>query len=119
MYDKLVAKVNSIDSSGLLLRTKYDIDKTELEDEILIAHSLHSEFVLKANYIIDKSRLEKKIPDSSQLVKNTDYMLKLLILISLVKKTDYDIKITEIEKKLTDHNLDKYTIALEFNKLTS
>ena len=46
-------------------------------------------------------------------------MLKLLILISLVKKTDYDINITEIEKKLTDHNLDKYTIALEFNKLTS
>ena len=46
-------------------------------------------------------------------------MLKLLILISLVKKTDYDIKITETEKKLTDHNLDKYTIALEFNKLTS
>ena len=27
---------------------------------------------------------------------------------SLVKKTNYDTKITEIEKKLTDHNHDKY-----------
>ena len=27
---------------------------------------------------------------------------------SLVKKTDYDTKITEIEKKITDHNQDKY-----------
>ena len=44
MYDKLVAKVNSIDSSGLVLRTKYDIEKTEIKNEILIAHSLHSEF---------------------------------------------------------------------------
>ena len=51
---KLVAKASSIDSSGLVLRTKYDTDKTELENKIIIAHSLHSEFVLKANYIIDK-----------------------------------------------------------------
>ena len=27
---------------------------------------------------------------------------------SLVKKTDYDVKITEIEKEVTDHNHDKY-----------
>ena len=27
---------------------------------------------------------------------------------SLVKKTDYSTKLTEIEKKLTDHNNDKY-----------
>ena len=44
VYDKLVAKVNSIDSSGLVLRTKYDIEKTEIKNEILTAHSLHSEF---------------------------------------------------------------------------
>ena len=42
VYDKLVAKVNSIDTSGFLLKTKYDSDKRELE---------------------------KKIPDTSGLVK--------------------------------------------------
>ena len=38
---------------------------------------------------------------------------------SLVKKTDYNTNITEIEKKLTDHNHDKYIITLEFNTLTA
>ena len=28
-YDKLVAKVNSIDASGFVLKTKYDTDKSE------------------------------------------------------------------------------------------
>ena len=31
VYDKLVAKVNNIDISGFVLRTKYDADKTEFE----------------------------------------------------------------------------------------
>ena len=38
---------------------------------------------------------------------------------SLVKKTDYDTKINEIEKKITDHNHDKYITTPEFNKLTA
>ena len=37
---------------------------------------------------------------------------------SLVKKTDYNIKINEIEKKSTDHNHDKYITTSEFNKFT-
>ena len=40
--------------------------------------------------------------------------------ISLVKKTtDYNTKIREIEKKLTDHNHDKYITIPEFNKFTA
>ena len=46
---------------------------------------------------------ENKIPDVS----------------SLVKKTDYNTKIREIEKKFTDHNHDKYITTPEFNKLTA
>ena len=38
---------------------------------------------------------------------------------SLVKKIDYDTKITEIEKKLTDHNYDKYMTTPEFNTLAA
>ena len=38
---------------------------------------------------------------------------------SLVKKTDYNTKITEIEKKLTAHNHDKYITTPEFNNLTA
>ena len=38
---------------------------------------------------------------------------------SLVKKTDYDPKISDIEKKVTDHDHDKYITTSEFNKLTA
>ena len=33
------------------------------------------------------------------------------------KKTDYDTKVNEIEKKITDHSHDKYITTPEFNKL--
>ena len=38
---------------------------------------------------------------------------------NLVKKTDYDTKVTEIEKKLTDHNHDKYIDTSRFNTLAT
>ena len=38
---------------------------------------------------------------------------------NLVKKRYYDTKITEIEKKLTDHNHHKYIITPEFNALAA
>ena len=50
IYDKLVAKVNSIDISGFALKTKYGTDKSEIES---------------------------KIPHTSRLVKNTDYNAKI------------------------------------------
>ena len=46
VYDKLVAKLNNIDTSGFVLKTKYDTDKSELEN---------------------------KIPDTSGLVKNRSW----------------------------------------------
>ena len=36
VYDKLVAKVSNIDSSDLVLKTKYNADKKELEKKLLI-----------------------------------------------------------------------------------
>ena len=45
--------------------------------------------------------VENKIPDVS----------------GLVTKTDYNTKINEIEKKITDHNHEKYIITPEFNNL--
>ena len=53
VYKKLLAKANAIDTSDIVLKTKYDTDKSELEN---------------------------KIPDTS----------------GLIKKTDYDAKITDI-----------------------
>ena len=58
VFDKLAEKVNNIDTNRFVLKTKNDTDKAELEN---------------AN------------PDTS----------------GLVKKTDYNAKITEIEDKIT------------------
>ena len=34
VYDKLAAKVNNIDTSPFILKTKYQTDKTELEKKV-------------------------------------------------------------------------------------
>ena len=38
---------------------------------------------------------------------------------SLLKRTEYNTKINEIEKKISDHSHDKYVASPEFNKLTA
>ena len=48
VYDKLIAKVNNIDTSDFVLKTKYDTDKTELENKIPNV----TDFVKKAKFLI-------------------------------------------------------------------
>ena len=45
--------------------------------------------------------------------------IKYLVLIIQSKKTDHNTTITETEKKIIDHNHDKYITPPEFNELTS
>ena len=40
VYNKLVAKVDNIDSSDFVLKTNYNTDKTELENKITDASGL-------------------------------------------------------------------------------
>ena len=66
--------------------------------------------------------IEDKIPDITNLATKTALNaveIKIPSVNNLVKKTDYNAKIEEIEKKITDHNHDKYITTPEFNKLTS
>ena len=51
-HNKLVTKVDNIDTTGFVFKTKYDTDKSDLEKKI--------------------SDAEKKIPDASAFVKKTD-----------------------------------------------
>ena len=107
VYDKLVAKVNSIDTSGLVLKTKYDTDKSEFENKICDTRG----HVRKTDYNTKISDIEGKIPDISNLATKTALTAvenKIPYVSNLVKKTDYNTKVTEIENKLNDHNHDKY-----------
>ena len=116
VYDKLVAKVNNIDTSDFVLKTKYDTDKTELEKKIPDTSGL----VKKTNYNTKITELENKMPDVSTVATKTVLTTvenKIPDVSGLVKRTDYDTKITDIENKLTNHNHDKCIDTQEFNKL--
>ena len=67
VYDKLVAKVNSIDTSGFVLKTKYDTDKSELENKIPDTSGL----VKKTDYNTKITEIEGKIPDVTNLATKT------------------------------------------------
>ena len=118
VYDKLVAKVNNIDTSGFVLKTKYDTDKSELENKIPDT----SDLVKNTDYNTKIAELEGKIPNVTNLVTKTALTTvknKIPSVINLVKKTDYDTKVTETENKLNNHNLDKCIDTPEFNKLAA
>ena len=63
VYDKLVAKVNHIDTNGFVLKTKDQTDKTELENKIPNV----TDFVKEAKL----TELENKITDISNLATKT------------------------------------------------
>ena len=124
-YDKLVTKVANIDTTGFVLKTKYDTDKSGLEKKI--------------------SDVDKKIPDTSGLVKKTDFSSKITEIenkipcisglalnyaltavenkipnvSNLVKKKYYNSKISEIENEVNNHNFGKYITTPEFNNLAA
>ena len=112
VYDKLAGKVNNITTSAFVLKTKYQKDKIALEKKIPDV----TDFVKKAKL----TDLESKIPDVNSLATKTASTAvenKIPDVTSLVKKTNYDTQISELEKKLTDHNHDKYITTPEFNAL--
>ena len=46
-------------------------------------------------------------------------LLRLLILVIQLKKTDYNAKIGEVEKKIFDHDHYRYIATQEFTNLTT
>ena len=61
VYDKLVTKVNNIDTSDFVLKITYNTDKTELEKKI----PNMTDFVKE----VKLTELENKIPAISNLAK--------------------------------------------------
>ena len=118
MYDKLVAKVDNIDTSGLVKKTDYNTKITEIEDKIPDSSS----FVKKTDCNTKITEIEGKIPGISGLATKTALTTvenKIPSITGLVKKTDYNTKITDIENKLNNHNHDKYVATSKFNTLAA
>ena len=94
VYDKLVAKVNNIDTSDFVLKTKYQTDKTELEKKIPDV----------TNFVKKKlTELENKIPDVSSLATKTALTAvenKIPSVSSLVKKQTITQKLVSLKSNL-------------------
>ena len=68
------------------------------------------------------TEIENKIPSITGLAFNSGLYVvenKIPDVSSLVKKADYDTKISDIEKKITDHDHNKYITTPEFNTLAA
>ena len=107
-YNKLVTKIDNIDTTNFVKKPKYERNGSDFEDKI--------------------SKIDKKIPDVSSLVKKTDFNSKICEVVgqipsisglatnsgltavenkipnvsSLIKKTKFNTKFTEIDSKIPD-----------------
>ena len=137
MYDKLVAKVNNIDTSDYVLKTNFNTKFTGLENKIPNT----SDLIKKTDYNFKITEIENKIPDISGLATETALTTlenkipsitnlatktalttvenKIPSVSGLVKKTDYNTKITDIENILNNYHHDKYVATSEFNTLAA
>ena len=109
VYDKLVAKVNATDTNDYVFKTKYDADKLELENKIPDTSGL----VKKTNYA-KIANIEGKIPDISNLATKTALTIvenKIPSVSGLATKVEW----TTVGNKILDvSNLDKkQTITLK------
>ena len=80
-YDKLVTKINNIDTNDFVLKTKYQTDKTELENKIPNV----TDSVKKA----ELTELKNKIPDINNLATKSALITvenRIPIVSNLVKK---------------------------------
>ena len=76
----------------------------------------------KKQILMLKLLVEGKIPNVSGLATNsalTAVENKIPGVSSLVKKTDYNAKVSEIESKVNDHNHDQYITTPEFNTMAA
>ena len=101
-------------TSGLVKKTDDNTKITKIENKIPDIGGLATKTALTTG--------ENKIPSISNLAIRTALTTvenKIPSISGLFKKRDYNIKITDIENKLNNHNHDKYIDTSEFNTLAA
>ena len=116
LHDKLVAKVNNIDTSEYVLKSKYNMDKSDLEKKINNADKkiCDASGLVKKHYNAKTTEIEGKIPSTTGLDTTaalTPVENKIHDVSNLVKKTGYDAKLSGIEST--------YSTRSDYNKFTS
>ena len=112
VYDKLVAKVNSIDTSGFVINLLKKVWYRQNRNRNNISDT--NGFVKKTDCNTKITEIDGKIPNISSLATKT-----ILARLENEIKRIYDTKITEIERKLTDHHHDQYNTTPEFSAMAA
>ena len=101
-YNSLKTKVDSIDTINFVLKTKYEKDGLDFEDKISKIDKkipLVSDLVRKTDFNAKVTEIERKIPIISGLATNSALTAenKIPDISNLVKKTGYNMKDKIIE----------------------
>ena len=122
--DKLVpvpvdlSKRSNAVKNDVVKKDVYNAKIKNIEDKIPDITNLATKTTLTAK----TNEVKGEIPNIANLATTsalTAVENKIPSVSNLVKKTNYNTKNNEIEKKITDHNHDKYITTQEFNKLTA
>ena len=119
----MVAKVNGIDTTNFVSKTKYEKDGSDFEfkfNKVDKKIADVSDLVKKTDFNAKITEMKGKIPSITGLATSSALAViknKVTDVSSLVKETDYDTKILDIEKNMTDHDHDKYITTPGFNTM--
>ena len=113
-----LSKLSNVVKNDVVKKVAHNATIKNIESKIPYTTSLATNTTL--SYKINEVKGE--IPSITNLATTaalTAVENKIYNVSNLVKKTDYNRRIKEIEKKITDHDHDKYITSPEFNKLTT
>ena len=96
---------------------KYDTDKSDLEKKLSDTNGLFQKQTIMSKVVNQTAKCLTLLVYTNSALNTVEN--KIPNAISLVKRTDYNAKVNEIEKKATDHNHYKYVTTPELNTLTA
>ena len=107
-----ISKLRNIVKNDAVKRDVYNSKIKNIDDKI--PDITNSATNASANAKVNEVKGE--IPNFTNLATTIALTAVECSVSNLAKKTDYNTKINEIEKKITDHNHEKYITTPEFNK---
>ena len=113
-----LSKLSNAVKNHVVKKTEYNAKIKNIKDKLPDISNLATKTILNTKI----NEVKNEIPSIIGLATTSALIApenKFPSVSNVVKKTDYNTKITEIEKKLTDHNRDKYITTPEFNKLAA
>ena len=112
-------KLSNVVKNDVIKQDVYNAQIKDIEDKIPDITNLATNTSLNVKI----SQVKGEIPSITDLTPTSTALTavqnKIHNVSNLIKKTDHNTKICEIEKKITDHDHDKYITTPEFNKLTA